>query len=79
MDGVLYCTVLLFVIVCWTSDPDIRSLWSLCLKFLVWIFVTGGLVCRMGMGSTSVRAITAFVRGGHSRHALLRDGYLGVN
>ena len=46
---------------------------------LVWIFVIGGLVCRMDMGSTLVRAITAFVRGGRSRHVLLRDSYLGVN
>ena len=31
------------------------------------------------MGSTLVRAITAFVRGGRSRRTLLRDSYLGVN
>ena len=69
-----FCIVpyFLFVIVCCTSDPDVRSLWSLCLKFLVWIFVTGGLVCRIGMGSTLVRAITAFVRGGRSRHVLAK-------
>ena len=34
---------------------------------------------RVDMGSTLVRAITAFVRGGRSRRALLRDSYLGVN
>ena len=34
---------------------------------------------RVGIGSTLVRAITAFDRGGHSRHVLLRDSYLGVD
>ena len=34
---------------------------------------------RVDMGSTLVRAITAFVHGGHSRRTLLRDSYLGVN
>ena len=34
---------------------------------------------RVDMGSTLVRAITAFVRGGRSRRTLLRDSYLGVN
>ena len=33
----------------------------------------------MDIGSTLVRAITAFVCGGHSRRVLLRDSYLGVN
>ena len=33
----------------------------------------------MDIGSTLVRAITAFVRGGRSRRVLLRDSYLGVN
>ena len=45
----------------------------------MWIFLIGGLVCRMDMGFTLVRAITAFVRGGRSRRVLLRDSYLGVN
>ena len=45
----------------------------------MWLFVIGGLVYRVDMGSTLVRAITAFVRGGHSRRALLRDSYLGVD
>ena len=34
---------------------------------------------RVDMGSTLVRAITAFIRGGRSRRTLLRDSYLGVN
>ena len=34
---------------------------------------------RVDIGSTLVRAITAFVRGGRSRCVLLRDSYLGVN
>ena len=75
----LYCTILLFVIVFWISDFDVRSLWSLCWGFLVWLFVTGGLVYREDIGSTLVRAITAFDRGGRSRRVLLRDSYLGVN
>ena len=33
----------------------------------------------MDIGSTLVRVITAFVRGGRSRRVLLRDSYLGVN
>ena len=45
----------------------------------MWLFVTGGLVYREDIGSTLVRAITAFDRGGHSRRVLLRDSYLGVN
>ena len=31
------------------------------------------------IGSTLVRAITAFDRGGRSGHVLLRDSYLGVS
>ena len=34
---------------------------------------------RVDIGSTLVRAITAFDRGGRSRHVLLRDSCLGVN
>ena len=34
---------------------------------------------RVDIGSTLVRAITAFGRGGRSRRVLLRDSYLGVN
>ena len=34
---------------------------------------------REDIGSTLVRAITAFDRGGRSRRVLLRDSYLGVN
>ena len=45
----------------------------------MWLFVTGGLVYRVDIGSTLVRAITAFVCGGRSRRVLLRDSYLGVN
>ena len=41
--------------------------------------MTGGLVYRVGIGSTLVRAITAFDRSGRSRCVLLRDSYLGVN
>ena len=33
----------------------------------------------MDIGSTLVRVITAFDRGGRSRCVLLRDSYLGVN
>ena len=70
--------VALFVIVFGTSDPDVRSLWSL-FGILVWLFVTGMLVCGVDIGSTLVRAITAFDRGGRSRRVLLRDSYLGVD
>ena len=32
---ILYCAYsTTFVIVFWISDPDVRSLWSLCLGFL---------------------------------------------
>ena len=72
-----YSTTL--VIVFWISDPGVRSLWSLCLGFWGDYFVTGGLVYRVDTGSTLVRAITAFDRGGRSRRVLLRDSYLGVN
>ena len=66
------------MIVFWISDPDVRSLWSLCLGF--WgDYLTGVLVYRVDIGSTLVRAITAFDRGGRSRRVLLRDSYLGVN
>ena len=34
---------------------------------------------RVDIGSTLVRAITAFDRGGRSRRVLLRASYLGVN
>ena len=34
---------------------------------------------RVDIGSTLVRAITAFDHGGRSRRVLLRDSYLGVN
>ena len=34
---------------------------------------------REDIGSTLVRAITAFDCGGRSRRVLLRDSYLGVN
>ena len=34
---------------------------------------------KVDIGSTLVRAITAFGRGGRSRRVLLRDSYLGVN
>ena len=57
-----------------TFDHSGRCVWD-----LVWLFVTGGLVYREDIGSTLVRAITAFDRGGRSRHVLLRDSYLGVN
>ena len=45
----------------------------------MWLFVTGGLVYRVDIGSTLVRVITAFDRGGRSRRVLLKDSYLGVN
>ena len=45
----------------------------------MWLFVTGRLVYRVDIGSTLVRAITAFVRGGRSRRVLLGDSYMGVN
>ena len=45
----------------------------------MWLFVAGGLVYRVDIGSTLVRAITAFDCGGRSRRVLLRDSYLGVN
>ena len=57
-----------------TFDRSGRRVWD-----LVWLFVIGGLVYRVDMGSTLVRAITAFIRGGRSRRALLRDSYRGVN
>ena len=34
---------------------------------------------KVDIGSTLVRAITAFGRGGRSKRVLLRDSYLGVN
>ena len=67
-----------FVVVFLISDLDVRSLWSLCLGN-GWLFVTGGLVYKVDIGSTLVRTITAFGRGGRSRHVLLGDSYLGVN
>ena len=42
-------------------------------------YLTGVLVYMVDIGSTLVRAITAFDRGGRSRRVLLRDSYLGVN
>ena len=79
MNGVLYCAVQHNICECFglailTFDRSGCCVWDFGVTIM-----TGGLVYRVGIGSTLVRAITAFDRSGRSRRVLLRDSYLGVN